>query len=377
MRIRDDVARREPRQTRRERAVPAREPAPDLASLSPEMLNRLQRASGNAAVCRALDRVAGPVHGSSAPAAPAREAKVVHKHEFTATIAMGDGPESRAPEVGGLTSSDAKPGGEKHMEPADVAAVLTEPELPPEPAATEAAGSSGGEPAEAAPEEEYELPDIILPELEGGLEGTDAVSSFLWTSGHITRGGLALGATEFGRTDGGDLRVTKIKVQKIPMMKRFLVRATIEHHIKWDVRAGAGPTGEVDINGWSSPNITAANYKDVADDLTPDTSDLGGRPPRNAFWAQDLTEQHEEFHADDMVKHTDPAASLASTWLSAQLAPNVAGVNALLTAVPGKMVTAIIASYIPRAEHRAYGDGLLAYRTRALAIRARGKLGGY
>jgi hypothetical protein len=364
-RARADIDSLEPRRA----AEPTpREAAPDLRSLRPDALRALQRTSGNAAVCRALGRE---------PARPKRDGvTVVQRYQLRAEIRQG---QDTAPGAGpaAVSSADAMPGAEHAMAPSDVSH-LTEPRPEaaaetPEPAAP--AADATGPQGEA--EEEVQLPDIVIPELEGGLEGTDAVTSWLSTSGHIARGGIALAGGEYGRTDGGDIRVTNIWVRKVPLMARFFVKADIEHHVQWDVRAGVGPVGEVDINGWGSPAITAANYPAVADALTPDTGDLGGRPPRNGFWAQDLTERHEQYHANDMVRNTGPAVSLASTWLSSQTAASPAGVNALLTAVPGRVVNSIIATYVPQSEERAYGDGVWAYRTRALAIRARGALGGY
>lgn len=53
----------------------------------------------------------------------------------------------------------------------------------------------------------------------------------------------------------------------------------------------------------------------------------GGRPPRSKFWAKDLTEIHEQFHADDVKRLGPGAATSAVSWLSSQTASTVLGVQ--------------------------------------------------
>ena len=46
-----------------------------------------------------------------------------------------------------------------------------------------------------------------------------------------------------------------------------------------------GPGGETNIASDSDAAITHSNYTQVANDLTPNMGDLGGRPPRSNFWS--------------------------------------------------------------------------------------------
>ena len=109
-------------------------------------------------------------------------------------------------------------------------------------------------------------------------------------------------------------------------------------------------------------------------DLTPDMGDLNGRPPRTQFWAKDLTETHEQFHANDRKTRAPAALRVASNWLGTQQAATAADVGTLLGQVPGRMVADVSAGMtMPGKEERAYGDGAGAYSRRANAIWALGK----
>jgi hypothetical protein len=244
------------------------------------------------------------------------------------------------------------------------------------PPAAEAAASAPPGAAEPEKEEEFSLPDIKLEGAET-FQLCDKMSPFLGYTGKVNTGAVP-GADEFGVTWPGDMALKGIKVRKIPMMARFLVTATLEQEVKWGVCQGTGPTGEVNIGSILSSNLTSANYKQAASDLTPDSSDLNGRPPRTQFWAQDITEQHEKYHADDCVSRGPGAVDVASTWLGTQLAADKAAVKTLLDEVPDRAFTALMAAMaFPAREERAYGDGSGAYSRRVAGIKALGKIGAY
>jgi hypothetical protein len=413
------VARREIEQGRPHR--PAPEPADvEPASLAPNAdLSRvlaslagapdgvraqavagLQRGGGNAAIARALSPTTDPAvalaladeaAGSSASGLHTE----VHRHAFSAEIQMGEpaGPRAPAPRAPAGAMRDSMKGDEHEAGPAEAAAAVGAPAsavaeaqgaAPAAPAAAEApaaAASSAAAPpseesAEQEKEEEFTLPDI---KLEGAEEFSlcDKITPWLGYSGTVKTGAVP-GATEFGVTWPGNMTLKGIKVRKIPMMARFLVSATLEQELKWGVRSGTGPTGEVNIGSILSSNLTQANHKQAASDLTPDPADLNGRPPRTQFWAQDITEQHEKFHADDCVSRGPGAVGVASTWLGTQAAADKAGVQTLLAEVPDRAFTAIMAAMaFPAREERAYGDGSGAYSRRVAGIKALGKIGAY
>ena len=259
------------------------------------------------------------------------------------------------------------------------------PVAPPEAAASAApqgAAPQGGATAPVAPpassaaqEGPVSLPDIEVRDFEQ-VELCDAVTPWLSYTGTVAQGGAV--PNGYGVTRPGPMAVTGITVRKLPVVGWWYVSATITQTIQWQVRAVTGPTGEVNIGSALDPAITSANWQTVVSDLTPDTSDLGGRPPRTQFWAKDLTEQHEQFHANDRKTRAPAALRLASNWLGTQQAADAPGVGTLLGQVPGRMVATVSAGMtMPGKEERAYGDGVGAYSRRATAIWALGNMGYY
>ncbi|HEX6024637.1 MAG TPA: hypothetical protein VFZ00_21790 [Solirubrobacter sp.] len=376
---------------------PSQRPAPAGSSGTDPAIGaiaQLQRTAGNAAVAQALARLR-----EDKPQRVSNPGPQVRTYQLEARIAYGPSRRPRAAAPAGALS-DAPRGEEQHVEPAEVEPFVTNPPMPagatpatagpgaqapPEPAAAEAVpaapAAAGPEAAPAAPQgeatkEEIRLPDIIVPGL-AELEATDSVSSWMSYSGSITP---RTGATPsgFGVTRFGDVKLTNVSVTHIGFLGVFIVRATVEHKITWQVRNSVGPGGEVSIDSFMDSDLTSANYAAAAADLTPDMSDLNGRPPRNAFWAQDLTERHENFHAEDAKSNGPAAVSAASAWLSSQTATDVPGVHALLATVPGRIVNSLVAAMaFPAVEERAYGDGAGAYSRRAFAIKTAGDLGLY
>ncbi len=150
----------------------------------------------------------------------------------------------------------------------------------------------------------------------------------------------------------------------------------MENPITFNVAGG----GKTNISSENDAALTHANFPTAASDLTPNMGDLGGRPPRTTFWAQDLTVVHEQFHVGERQRFARTGVASAQTWLSGQTAADVAGVNALLAQVPGRVITSSQALMNPGKEERAYGAGAPAYLARANAITAkgaRGAAGGY
>lgn len=231
------------------------------------------------------------------------------------------------------------------------------------------AGSLGGATVSAP----VSLPDIGIPAL-AAIDRNDAVNGAFNYSGSITRGGAAPSGFGVTRSFGSSLSGITIT----PGAGTFSVAATFLHPITYQVRSGTGPNSQVDIDSDSDNNIIATNYPTVVSDLTPNTSDLNGRPPRTQFWAEDLTLRHELVHANDDMANGPGAVTTVTTWLNGQTAASVAEVNALLGALPGRFANALLAALSTEdGEKHAYGDGAASYRARANAIKAKGDSGGY
>jgi hypothetical protein len=299
----------------------------------------LQRAAGNRAVTGMLSRSAA--HTAGADAAP---------HEsYSISVSI---PAVRK-------AADSMPGQEKEL---TLPVPATQPSAPVTPATDESEAEGG----------------IALPDIDPGLvvKTSDAVAGTLGYSASIKRDAKAgLEAGDFGITNWGGIKVSGIKVTRAG--SKFMVTATAEQPILYDVRSGKGPDDQVDIGSDSDPDITKTNYPNVVASLTPDPTDKGGRPPRLQFWAEDLTIIHEEFHAKDVKKYAPAAAKVAETWLATQTAASIAEVSTLLESVPHKMVEALDASYAPKSEDRAYAYGSASYAKRAKAIDRKGKAGKY
>lgn len=381
-----ELARRE-REARRVDEAHAELPA----GLDVRSIGALQRTCGNAAVGRMLEQARGrhaaPPSPASAAPGPLETHAETQSFQLNAAIRIGPqaAPQPRPVALG--ADRDTEPGQDAHEELPAIEAIAGEPLAattaaapplaPPQASASAAApGAEGGTPPVAPPEEApVTLPDIEVREF-ADVELCDAITPWLSYSGTIAQGGAT--PNGFGVTRPGPMNVTGITVRKLPLIGWWYVSATITQQILWQVRAVTGPSGQVNVNSSLDPAITAANWQTVVSDLTPNMSDLNGRPPRTQFWAKDLTEQHEAFHANDRKTRAPAALSLASNWLGTQQAADAAGVGTLLATVPGRMVATVSAGMtMPGKEERAYGDGAGAYSRRATAVWALGKLGYY
>ncbi|OQA42090.1 MAG: hypothetical protein BWY52_02341 [Chloroflexi bacterium ADurb.Bin325] len=222
--------------------------------------------------------------------------------------------------------------------------------------------------------EEGEEQPVVTREVGAVMEEeSDSVAPTLTYTPSISRGGAAPRASAFGVTRTRPA-VANIAIAHDTTASAFNVTATVNNTITWAVQS----RGRTDIPNENAAAITSANYATVASDLTPNMSSDNGRPPRTQFWAQDLTERHERFHANERAyTYGQPAFEFAQNWLKSQTATDAAGATALVNQVPDKMHESYATSYAPGKESRAYGDGAPSYRARADAIKAKGDGGGY
>lgn len=301
---------------------------------SADEILQMQRLAGNAAVASVLT-------------SPMQEETTLNRFDFTATIRRTSNPQA----LGAFR--DAAPGGES-----------AEPEL------------AEVEPPElAAVREPEEGGTVRIPNIDPKLPPApfaDAIASTMAFNPTVTQAaGNPAKAGDFGVTDASNFALSGITVT--PSSGTFQVQARVDNPITYQVRTGGGPTGQTDIPSDSARAITKANYPDVAGDLTPDMSDLGGRPPRTDFYARDLTIVHERFHATDSQRFSKAAVTLEQNRLNAVTAASVADVQSLLNPVPGRVRTAMFAGMpYPAREERAYGDGAPLYTARADAIMDKG-----
>jgi hypothetical protein len=281
----------------------------------------------------ALSDQSGSGSSSSTSAGGKSEGAVV---PFSAVVQAADAPEGGAEKPAGGEQGAAQAGGDLHV-----------PQLEGEPAVM----SSGG--------------------------NADAIVSSLSHKPTTSRGGVTLGAGDFGLTVASLYRFSNVVIKNVG--KTFAVTADLKEDVNWDTRGGTGPDGQVEIAGDSSAAITRTNYPQVVADLTPDSSDLNGRPPREQFWSKDLTERHEKFHAKDNVDIIKSGVGKAGTVLAGKTASSAADVTTHLNDVWNSQVVSFWQGQmaLPGSEERAYGDGKAAYAARAKAIETKGKAGKY
>lgn len=339
------------------RAVRSPSPARHAGSRV-EAVRSLQMSAGNQAVAALLKPPSNAVGGSTVVRTP-----------FSVTIPVAELALEPAPAIAAGASPDHKY--EAHpARPEDIVipeAPATGP-APPEAATASTATPEGNEPAEGVV---VRLPDVIKPELLQ-IQVCDAIGPSLAYSPSVANTATP-GGGEFGICRFGDCTVTGITAKL--QAGTYAVTGTIEHKITW----GVHPTtdNETDISGDGDPDITKANYPDVVKDLTPNMSSSGGRPPRHAFWAKDLTETHELFHADDVKAQGPGAVTTAVNWLKTKTASNPVELAMLMGQLPDRVVQTLAAGMGEPAEVRAYGAGAAAYTARSAAIDKRGKAGEY
>lgn len=162
----------------------------------------------------------------------------------------------------------------------------------------------------------------------------------------------------------------------------YHVTGTVNAKITFWVAGG----NRTNIASEAAPVITQANYPKVVSDLTPAPAAVnkGGlslmknQPPRTQFWAEDLTIEHECFHADEDVKFGQEGTTLGQNWLNKQTARDYDQVGDLFPRVLQIIVQTVDTRMaLPAREERAYDDGAPAYRARAQAIKRKGDAKGY
>jgi len=242
------------------------------------------------------------------------------------------------------------------------------------PGATAAAPSDGGAPVVGvvgAAADSAAAGEEPLETSEGHgcaeVEESDAVTPALTYNAAVGARATPPKANQFGVT------TTKVNIKNVNAVAAggaFQVSGAVDVSARWSVHS----RGRTDVPYFAAPAVTATTYLQVAKDLKPNMSSDGGRPPRKQYWAKDLTERHERFHADERTgKYGKAAFEFAKSWLAAQTASTAEEAKDHADEVPGKMFESYNASFVPGKENRAYGDGAIAYRVRSDMAREYGE----
>jgi hypothetical protein len=137
--------------------------------------------------------------------------------------------------------------------------------------------------------------------------------------------------------------------------------------------------GHVHISDELDPAIHTGNYADVARDLEPNTSDLGGRPAFSTFWNRPAVVRHEQFHALDFSDAAQHAMGEVADEVFGML---VYGEEDVLWLLDNRFSADMLEGWRAfvegsDSEIAAFSDGAAALQTLADAIRARGDAGLY
>jgi len=212
-------------------------------------------------------------------------------------------------------------------------------------------------------------------EFTNAAELCDAITGAVTHTGSISKGGVTLGGGLFGKTEASIRFVT---LDYTHSGSTYNVTGSVTQDIKWATEASTGPGGQVDIVSDADNDLNATNYPTAASDLMPNMGDLGGRPPRTQFWAKDLTERHEKYHATDYRDAGNSAVSGANTWIGGQTANNETELLAVARTYMSRTISSWQSSMAaPASEQRAYGDGAGLYKSRSEAIKKKGDDGKY
>ena len=243
--------------------------------------------------------------------------------------------------------------------------------------APDAAGSAAGPPPSDAPGAVSAGPRLpirarleivtrerrgpVPPSAHGGHAHGDDVKGLLGMGSNVVRSGAV---SPFG-SETASYRIDNIHWTRL--WGYVLLTARVFLDITWNTDDG----GNIDVSGPTDPAVTPATWAAIANDLDPDAT---GRPTRSTYWAKDLTERHELFHAKDDIDRATLYLPTAAADLNSRSIPvpvDDAAVRAVLVDIKDKVKADGWAWYGTGGEDRAYADGSAEYAARAAAVRAR------
>ncbi len=258
-----------------------------------------------------------------------------------------------------------------------------------DPIAGESLGKSGGDTgasAESVPLQVNAQLSLASAQDEGAQESgrskADAVSSTLAFGSNVSRGGVTVSAGAFGE-ELATYSADSISWTTAPGAVNVNARIFVD--CKWDTR----DLGRTNVSGAADAAVTAATWKDIAKDLKPDST---GRPTRATYWAQDITERHEQFHAKDDIDRAKLYLPAAQAWLNKQAIAVPAGSGMFAEIRRRFSIVTELARLLEKVrsdveadgwayyhsvgiggEGRAYADGKASYQKRVADVKARAR----
>lgn len=151
------------------------------------------------------------------------------------------------------------------------------------------------------------------------------------------------------------------------------VHAQLTVKLHW----GTDSNGRTDITGPKDPDVTAATWRDVVKDLTPNEI---GYAPRDHYWAQDLVVAHEKVHQDDAIDFASRNVKTVQNLLGFHLGEHRVSEG---DGMKGRIATVLFDLFdekrklanlddtvVRERELHAYGKGKADYETRVKQIEA-------
>ena len=209
--------------------------------------------------------------------------------------------------------------------------------------------------SELWPGEAVLFPDVVSPSTPVPSQSDSGLSSSFKYTSAITKTNDAPDPGDFGTTRP-NYKIAHVAA--VPHAQSFDVTGDINADITFSVTS----LGKKNIASDSDPNITQTNYPDVVKDLTPSPATVtrgGGtiyknQPPRNQFWAEDITIKHERFHADEDVSFGQQGVTAAQNWMNTQRVAKIDDIALLIQPTIDKVRdTVVVAMALPGRELRA------------------------
>ncbi len=223
----------------------------------------IRKAPGTAALPAPAGSRRGPTSRPSAAKEAHEQATLIEQAPVRSRARLGRERRGAHPRQAGGAGAGRDPGARRRTErptpaPAQAPAAAAAPRATERrrPAAEAARPGTAGHRRPRA--RRSRLPDIHLPAL-GEVERCDALVTAFGYSGSITKGGAQ--PTGFGVTRSFGSSLTDLTFASRPGV--YVVTATLEHPITYQIRSATGPNGETNIGSDTDSAITAANYSTV------------------------------------------------------------------------------------------------------------------
>jgi hypothetical protein len=199
-----------------------------------------------------------------------------------------------------------------------------------------------------------------------GMSRADTVTSSISLKSSIQTGGIDVPATSFGHEEP----TYSLGTTNWTRNKKVI---TVDCEIKIDCHYAINSQGRKNVGSANDDIVTEKTWNKISKDLMPEDD---GKAPRTEYFAQDLTQLHEQFHGWDDIGQAERFVPTAKTYLDQQTIDPKGDISAqmaaLLENVRGQFAADGNMHYMNGGEARAYADGKMAYEDRANSVRMRG-----